>query len=68
MSATRGWIAAVPAFVVTFLVVRWVLRQVWPDQGSLADAGIDLWRVASCLALATAAAIGAGLASSGRRS
>jgi hypothetical protein len=55
------------AFVVTFVVVRWVMRQIWPDQGDLSDVGTDLLRVGTSLALAAAAGLSAGLASFGRR-
>jgi hypothetical protein len=64
----RAWLVGAVAFVITFLVVRWVMRQVWPDQGDLSDVGTDLLRVGTSLALAAAAGLAAGLASFGRRS
>ena len=57
VAAVRGWLAGAAAFVVTFLLVRWVMRQVWPDQGRLSDLGTDLLRVGTSLALATVAAL-----------
>jgi hypothetical protein len=65
-AATRTWLAAAVTFVVTFLAVRWLMRQIWPDQNDLSDVGIDLLRVSTSLAVATAAAIGVGLLSHGR--
>jgi hypothetical protein len=62
----RGWLVGLVAFVVTFVVVRWVMRQVWPDQGDLSDVGTNLLRVGTSLALAAAAGLAAGLASFGR--
>jgi hypothetical protein len=57
VAAARGWLAGAAAFVVTFLVVRWVMRQVWPDQGRLSDLGTHLLRAGISLGLATAAAL-----------
>src|SRR3954469_6205106 len=57
VAVARGWLAGTAAFVITFLVVRWVVRQVWPDQGRLSDLGTDLLRVAISLGLATVAAL-----------
>ena len=57
LAIVRGWLAGAAAFVVTFLLVRWVMRQVWPDQGRLSDLGIDLLRVGTSLGLATVAAL-----------
>jgi hypothetical protein len=56
-----GWLAGTAAFVITFLVVRWVMRQVWPDQGRLSDLGTDLLRVGISLALALVAALAVAL-------
>ena len=64
----RGWLAGAVAFVVVFVVVRWVMRQIWPDQGNLSDAGIDLLRVGTSLALAAVAGLWLGLVTFGRRS
>jgi hypothetical protein len=63
----RGWLAGVVAFVVVFVAVRWLMRQIWPDQGDLSDAGVDLLRVATSLALAAVAGLWVGLATFGRR-
>jgi hypothetical protein len=63
----RAWLAGAVAFVVTFVVVRWVMRQIWPDQGDLSDVGTHLLRVGTSLALAAAAGLAAGLVSYGRR-
>jgi hypothetical protein len=68
VAAARSWLAGGLAFVVTFLVVRWLMRQIWPDQGDLSDVGTDLLRVGTSLALAAAAGLAAGLASYGRHS
>jgi hypothetical protein len=68
VAAVRAWLAAVVVFVVMFLVIRWLMRQIWPDQGDLSDVGTDLLRVGTSLAVATAAALAAGLVSYGRRS
>jgi hypothetical protein len=57
VAVARGWLAGAAAFVITFLIVRWVMRQVWPDQGKLSDVGTDLLRVGISLALATVAAL-----------
>jgi|tagenome__1003787_1003787.scaffolds.fasta_scaffold20953885_5 hypothetical protein len=57
VAVVRGWLAGAAAFVITFLVVRWAMRQVWPDQGRLSDLGTDLLRVAISLGLATVAAL-----------
>jgi hypothetical protein len=62
----RGWLVGLLAFVVTFVVVRWVMHQVWPDQGDLSDVGTNLLRVGTSVALAAAAGLAAGLASFGR--
>ena len=67
-AVVRTWIVAIVAFVITFLAVRWVMRQIWPDQGYLSDLAIDLLRVGMSLAVATAVAIAAGIAAYGRRS
>jgi hypothetical protein len=64
----RGWIAGVIAFVVVFVAVRWLMRQIWPDHGDLSDAGVDLLRVGTSLALAAAAGLAVGLLTFGRRS
>jgi hypothetical protein len=64
----RGWLAGAVAFVVVFVVVRWLMRQIWPDQGDLSDAGTDLLRVGTSLALAAVAGLWVGLATFGRRS
>jgi hypothetical protein len=64
----RGWLAGAVAFVVVFVAVRWLMRQIWPDQGDLSDAGVDLLRVGTSLALAAVAGLWAGLAIFGRRS
>jgi hypothetical protein len=64
----RAWLAGAVAFVVMFIVVRWVMRQIWPDQGDLSDVGTDLLRIGTSLALAAAAGLAAGLVSYGRRS
>ncbi len=61
LAVVRGWLAAAVAFVVTFLAVRWVMRQLWPDQGDLSDLGTDLLRVSVSLSVATAVAIAVGL-------
>lgn len=66
VAVARAWIAAVVAFVVAFLAVRWLMRQIWPNQGDLSDLSTDLLRVGTSLAVATAAAIGVGLLSYGR--
>lgn len=68
VAVVRSWIAAVVAFVLTFIAVRWVMRQIWPDHGDLSDLGTDLLRVSTSLAVATAVAIGVGLAAYGRQS
>jgi hypothetical protein len=65
-AAVGRWLAAAVAFVVVFLVVRWVMRQIWPDQGRLSDLGTDLLRVGTSLAVATAAGLAAGFVSYGR--
>jgi hypothetical protein len=52
--------------VVTFLAVRWLMRQIWPDQGDLSDVGTDLLRVGTSLAVAAAVALAIGFAT-GRR-
>jgi hypothetical protein len=64
----RAWVAAVVVFVVVFLVIRWLMRQIWPNQGDLSDVGTDLLRVATSLAVATAAGLAAGFASYRQRS
>jgi hypothetical protein len=64
----RGWLAGAVAFVVVFVAVRWLMRQIWPDQGDLSDAGVDIMRVGTSLALAAVAGLCAGLATFGRRS
>ena len=64
----RGWLAGAVAFVVVFVAVRWLMRQIWPDQGDLSDAGVDLLRVGTSLALAAVAGLWVGLATFGRRS
>ena len=61
VAVVRGWLAAAAAFVVMFLAVRWVMRQLWPDQGDLSDLGTDLLRVSVSLSVATAVAIAVGL-------
>jgi hypothetical protein len=68
VAVVRAWLAAVVLFVVMFLAIRWLMRQIWPDQGDLSDLGTDLLRDGTSLAVATAAALAAGLASYGRRS
>ena len=55
MAFVRGWLAGAVAFVVVFVVVRWVMRQIWPDQGYLSDLATDLLRAGTSLALAAAA-------------
>jgi hypothetical protein len=67
VAVVRGWLAGGVAFVVTFLVVRWLMRQIWPDQGDPSDVGTDLLRVGTSLAVATTAALAAGLVAYGRR-
>lgn len=67
VAVVRAWMAAVVAFVVVFLVVRWLMLQIWPDQGYLSDVTTDLFRAGTSLAIATAVAIGVGLASYGRQ-
>jgi hypothetical protein len=64
----RGWLAGAAAFVVVFVVVRWVMRQIWPDHGDLSDVATDLLRVGISLALAAAAGLTVGLTTFGRRS
>jgi hypothetical protein len=64
----RGWLAGAVAFVVVFVAVRWMMRQIWPDHGDLSDAGVDLLRVGTSLALAAVAGLWVGLATFGRRS
>jgi hypothetical protein len=64
----RGWLAGAVAFVVVFVAVRWLMRQIWPDQGDLSDVGVDLLRVGTSLALAAVAGLWVGLATFGRRS
>jgi hypothetical protein len=64
----RGWLAGAVAFVIVFVAVRWLMRQIWPDQGDLSDAGVDLLRVGTSLALAAVAGLWVGLATFGRRS
>jgi hypothetical protein len=64
----RGWCAGAIAFVVVFVAVRWLMRQIWPDHGDLSDAGVDLLRVGTSLALAAAAGLAVGLVTFGRRS
>lgn len=68
VALVRGWLGAVVAFVVTFLAVRWVMRQIWPDRGDLSDAGTDLLRVGTSLALAAVAALAVGFATGRRHS
>jgi hypothetical protein len=53
---------------VVLVVVRWVMRKIWPDQGDLSDVSVDLLRVGTSLALATVAGLWVGLATFGRRS
>ena len=60
-AVVRGWLAGAAAFAITFLVVRWVMRQIWPDQGDLSDLGTDLLRVGTSLAVAAAAGLAVGL-------
>ena len=66
VALVRGWLGAAIAFVVTFLAVRWLMRQIWPDQGDLSDVGTDLLRVGTSLAVAAAVALAIGFAT-GRR-
>lgn len=66
MAFVRGWLAGVVAFLVVFVVVRWVMRQIWPDQGDLSDLATDLLRVGTSLALAAAAGLSVGLKTFGR--
>ena len=68
LAFVRGWIAGAVAFVVVFVAVRWLMRQIWPDQGDLSDAGVDLMRAGISLALAAVAGLWVGLATFGRRS
>jgi cation transporter-like permease len=68
VARVRAWVAAVVVFVVAFLVIRWLMRQIWPDQGDLSDVGTDLLRVGTSLAVATAAALAAGFVSYRQRS
>jgi hypothetical protein len=63
----RGWLAGAAAFVAVFIVVRWVMLQIWPNHGDLSDVGTDLLRVGVSLALATGAGLAVGLATFGRR-
>ena len=57
----------VVAFVVVFAAVRWLMRQIWPDQGDLSDVGTDLLRVGTALAVAAVAGLAVGLVAFGRR-
>jgi hypothetical protein len=68
VALVRAWLVAAVVFVLAFLVVRWVMRQIWPDQGDLSDVGTDLLRVGTSLAVATAAALATALTTYGRRS
>jgi hypothetical protein len=61
VAVVRGWLAGAVAFAITFLVVRWVMRQIWPDQGDLSDLGTDLLRVGTSLAVAAVAGLALGL-------
>jgi hypothetical protein len=64
----RAWIAAVVVFIVVFLAVRWLMRRIFPIEDGLPyDFWIYVLRVTTSLAVATAAAIGAGLVAYGRR-
>jgi hypothetical protein len=63
----RGWLAGAVAFVAVFVAVRWAMRHIWPDQGDLSDAGVDLLRVGTSLALAAVAGLAVGLVTFGRR-
>jgi hypothetical protein len=64
----RGWLAGVVVFVVVFAAARWLMRQIWPNQGDLSDVGTDLLRVGTALAVAAVAGLAAGLVAFGRRS
>ncbi len=63
----RGWLAGVVAFVVVFAATRWLMRQIWPDQGDLSDVGTDLLRIGTALAAAAVAGLAVGLFAFGRR-
>ena len=63
----RGWLAGVVAFVVVFAATRWLMRQIWPDQGDLSDVGTDLLRIGTALAVAAVAGLAVGLFAFGRR-
>ncbi len=63
----RGWLAGVVVFVVVFAAARWLMRQIWPNQGDLSDVGTDLLRVGTALAVAAVAGLAAGLVAFGRR-
>ena len=67
LAFVRGWLAGVVAFVVVFAAVRWLMRQIWPDQGDLSDLGTDLLRVGTTLAVAAVAGLAVGLFAFGRR-
>ena len=67
-ATVRAWIVAVVVFVVVGLAVRWLMRQIFPNQGGLpGDFWIYVLRATTSLAFATAAAIAAGLLAYGRR-
>jgi hypothetical protein len=67
VAVVRGWLAGAAAFVITFLVVRWVMREVWPAQDDLSEVGTDLLRVGTSVAVATAAALAVALWAGRRR-
>jgi hypothetical protein len=63
----RGWLAGAAAFVLVFLAVRWVMLQIWPDQGDLSDVTTGLLRAGTSLAAGIAAGLAVGLRTFGRR-
>ena len=66
-AAVRAWIVGVVVFVVVGLVVRWLMRQIFPNQGGLpADFWIYVLRATTSLAVAMASAIAVGLLAYGR--
>jgi hypothetical protein len=66
-AVVRAWVAGVVTFIVVFLAVRWLMRQIFPVEGGLpADFWIYVLRVTTSLAVAMASAIAAGLLAYGR--
>ncbi|HEX4687073.1 MAG TPA: hypothetical protein VH228_09830 [Nocardioides sp.] len=65
----RAWIAGVVVFVVVGLAVRWLMREIFPNQGGPpGDFWIYVLRGTTSVAVATASGIAVGLLAYGRRS